>query len=355
MKYIRSMTFLALLALQVGLVWGAGAPPTQATVSVEPVLQQDVVQKLEIVGTISAQKTSQMDVETAGYVIEKNYDIGKWVKKDEVLLRLEPTPVQRRIEAVEAQLAEWEIDRDYAESKRARSRKLDHSGHIAEEDLERDEVGAKISVHRVERLRAELGGLRYQLERHVLKAPFDGLVGDNFVSTGRWLQPGQGALTLLSLEKVYIELELPENHLHSLDHKALVEFGADAWPAKKWKATLEGIAPSRSPGSRTVRLRYLTDNGEYHLLPGMSVRAQVPMQVLPQVLLVPKDAIVNRGTKRLVFAAVDHMAVATEIQIDGYYDRFAIVTAKLEAGLPVVVKGNEFLIDGRPLNVVAAP
>ena len=71
------------------------------------------------------------------------------------------------------------------------------------------------------------------------------------------------------------------------------------------------------------------------------------------VKLLPKDAIVTSGNRRMVFAVNDGKAVPVPVKVIGYYDSDAAIEGALESGVHVVVRGNERLRPNQAVKVMA--
>jgi multidrug efflux pump subunit AcrA (membrane-fusion protein) len=72
------------------------------------------------------------------------------------------------------------------------------------------------------------------------------------------------------------------------------------------------------------------------------------------VPLVPKDAIVTQGPRQIVYAVQEGKALPVPVQRTTFHARFAIVTGPLEPGQQVVIRGNERLRPGQPIQAAQA-
>jgi len=70
------------------------------------------------------------------------------------------------------------------------------------------------------------------------------------------------------------------------------------------------------------------------------------------VMLLPKDAIVTSGSRRLVYTVADSKAVPVPVTVVGYYDSNAAIKGALKPGQQVVVRGNERLRPGQTVRVI---
>jgi multidrug efflux pump subunit AcrA (membrane-fusion protein) len=70
--------------------------------------------------------------------------------------------------------------------------------------------------------------------------------------------------------------------------------------------------------------------------------------------MVPKDAIVTQGPQQIVYVVREGQATPVPIQRTTFYEGFAVVTGALEPGEQVVIRGNERLQPGQPVQVAQA-
>jgi multidrug efflux pump subunit AcrA (membrane-fusion protein) len=86
------------------------------------------------------------------------------------------------------------------------------------------------------------------------------------------------------------------------------------------------------------------------LIEGMRIDIDIPTLKKEDALLVPRDAVIKRFEKDVVFAVVDAKAVMIPVKIIGYkIDRAAVSAEGLSEEMRVVVKGNERITPNMPI------
>jgi len=324
-----------------------------ATVSVSKVKIQDVIESVAVVGKLEAVKDPWIDVEIAGLVSSQKYQRGQWVKKGDLLLQLNEATVQLKLKSAISLLKEQQNSYKLSQKLLNRSRLLLKDGHVTKESVEIDETNHAILILKIEGLQENINLLKHQIKQHKLYAPFDGLISKGESVHGKWVQPGQGVLQILKLDEMVAEFEFPEIRLSQLDKSSVLNLGIDALPKIKIKASLNSILPGEKVGNRMLLLRYYFKNTSESLLPGMSVHANIQMQVLKNAILVPKDSIVMQGPMTFVYTA-DEKNIANKVMVEilRYYKSYAVVKGKLKSDDLIVTRGNEFLQPGIPLKIV---
>jgi membrane fusion protein (multidrug efflux system) len=131
----------------------------------------------------------------------------------------------------------------------------------------------------------------------VVRAPFDGVIGNRAVQVGDYVQPNQRLASLVPLEAVYIDANFKETQLSRLQPGQPVTIAVDALPGK----TFEGRVESFAPASGSVFSLLPPDNATGNftkIVQRLPVRIQVPGEVAEQSVLRPgMSVVVSVNTK----------------------------------------------------------
>ncbi len=131
-----------------------------------------------------------------------------------------------------------------------------------------------------------------------------------------------------------------------------VEIETIAYPGEIFKGSIVSIAPVLNTATRTLNVRALVNNPDNKLKLGMYVNAKITYN-LGNKLAVPQDAVMDSGTRKIVFVADANgyfkpREVTLGSKAEGYYE----ILNGLSQGQEVVTSGN-FLIDSESkLNAV---
>jgi membrane fusion protein, multidrug efflux system len=144
----------------------------------------------------------------------------------------------------------------------------------------------------------------------VIKAPFDGVVGNRAVQVGDYVQPTQRLASLVPMNAVYIDANFKETQLAGLKPGQPVRIGVDALPGR----TLEGRVASLAPASGSVFSLLPPDNATGNftkIVQRLPVRILVPAEVAEQSVLRPgMSVIVSVNTKPGAPVATQRMGSA---------------------------------------------
>lgn len=112
--------------------------------------------------------------------------------------------------------------------------------------LQQAVLQAQVDVAKAALLRAQAVRQRAELDlSHTrLTAPFDGVVGRRAVRVGNLVSPGAALLAVVPLQDIYVVANFQENQLTQLRPGQPVDIGVDTYPGRRWRGTVDSIAPA---------------------------------------------------------------------------------------------------------------
>jgi len=326
-------------------------PPEAAIVETQPVRAEEVEQTVSLVGTAQPQRESRVAAQIDGAVSELRVEEGDRVRKGDTLALLDADELRIRIQAAKAARAEFEARRKEQAGRFDRSKKLYERGRISEEEYREDQHGAEALQHSVERAQHEIQALEDQLRRKTVTAPFDGYVSQKHTEVGEWVQEGDPIVELLDLSKVHVVVDLPERYAPSLQRDTPVPIRVDALPGQQFTGRIVAVIPESDLQTHTLPVKIEIANPETLFHAGMFVRASLAVAGTTTALLVPKDAVVSRRDEDILFVVENGAAKEVKVRRVQDYENFVVVSGDLREGQLVVVRGNERLRDGQPIEV----
>lgn len=137
-----------------------------------------------------------------------------------------------------------------------------------------------------------------QLARTRVTAPFSGRVADLGVVEGQYVTAGTELLTMVDLDPVKVEVQVLEAQLGLLSEGRRAEVGFAAFPGELFVGAIETINPVVDPETRTGRVTVLLSNADGRIKPGMYAEVLLDAEALPDRIMVPRGAILERGEGR---------------------------------------------------------
>ena len=270
------------------------------------------------------------------------------VKEQEAVLQHHRRGLERARRLHEGKLislAEFQkVESDYiaAREKHGSARaalKLTRSGARAEDiamaEAEHDEA------------RARLDAVAYEIEKSTLPAPISGFIVRKHVDVGDWVNAGEPVADLVDLDPVFAAGPVGERRIALLRTGLPATVSLDAFPGEVFSGKVAHIVPQADTRSRSFPVKVRLSNARGRLKAGMLARVVVSVASGEPSVLVPKDAVVRRGSDQIVFVVSDGQAKAVKVSTGrGYRALMEISGGDLRPGQQVVTLGNEVLRDG---------
>lgn len=175
-------------------------------------------------------------------------------------------------------------------------------------------------------------------------APVSGVVTHKAAFAERAIKEGETIFKIANLEKVWLEADAYEEDLALLHKGQKADVSLSYYPAKEFTATVDFIYPFLERMTRTIRVRFVLDNPEGVLKPGMYAQVSLQAQLEPTVL-VPRGAVLDTGKRQIVYVAQgEGTYVPHEVKKGLTAGDVTQILGGLEPGAVVVASGN-FLID----------
>ena len=316
------------------------APAAPMAVPVETALVQaaTAARTVKAVGTLAANESVQVSPEVAGQVAEVLFRSGQPVKAGEPLIRLDDQVVRAELDEARAALELSRRQHQRAADLLERGVGTVRARDEALSSLRRDEARVRLTTAR--------------LEKTVVRAPFDGVVGLRRVSVGDHVAPGESVVNLEQVSPLKVLFQVPERFLPEVRPGQTVSLRSEAYPDRPFAATVAAVDPRVDPATRSLVVEALHDNADGRLRPGQFVAVELSAQER-WALFVPEQAVQPSGDKTLVHRVRDGRAEAVEIRTGARTQGQVEVVGGLAEGDVVVTAGFQKLGPGAP--VAAAP
>ncbi|MDX1710159.1 MAG: efflux RND transporter periplasmic adaptor subunit [Rhodovibrionaceae bacterium] len=340
-------------AVPTGVVAQSDGPPVTAAIAeIQPITH---VAKLS--ATVISPRAAKVSTAVGGLVESVEVDFGDKVRKGDSLIRLDRALAEQEVRRAEAAVAEAQATLADQERRLTIAERLIKRGNIPQNELDARSAEVRIASAAVERLKAEAARQREVLKRHVITAPFDGVVARKATEAGEWVSPGASVIELVSTETLHVDIPVPQRYFPQLSGDAPVELQFDALPGKTFSAEQVALVPVSDPTARTFTLRVRPKAAGVPLTPGMSARAAIHLATGNDGVVVPRDAVIRHPDGRVSLWVVqedDGKQTVSErrVELGRAFDGRVHIVSGLDAGERIVVRGNESLRQNQRVRVV---
>ena len=326
-----------------------------AKVGVTAARSAPVQEVVRLAGSVETRTRALVAATVPGLVVEQLAREGDFVRRGTTLVRLLRETLERELEAAQAQLAEARARLDLAQRARTRSRELQASGVISQQQFDGAESEADAWQGRVDQATAEIARLEVVVERSRVRAPFSGIVVREHCQLGEWVATGGPVAEMIDLRNLEVVVNVPQRHFSALREgmQAMVSF--DSLPELDVEGTVTAIIPVADAETRAFPVKISIDNNNQRIAIGMSAAVTLPSGQPRQATVVPKDALVSDGQQRLVYrvdpgppgedGARSWVATAVPVAVGAGIGEWVEVSM-ITAGDQVITRGNERLLPG---------
>jgi RND family efflux transporter MFP subunit len=171
-----------------------------------------------------------------------------------------------------------------------------------------------------------------------------GYVVERKAFPNQYVTPGTELYKLVDLSRVWVQADVYEFEMPSVSLGQEATLTTESLPGASWKGRLVFVNPEVKADTRTGTVRMEFPNPELKLKPGMFVNVELHKSFGRQ-LTVPVDAILDSGTRQVVFVALGKGVFAPrEVKVGERTQDYIAILSGLRAGERVVTGAN-FLID----------
>ena len=341
----------------------SGAKPERkeraVTVNAARAIRADLVRPVIAEGQLRARHSAEIHAEVAGKLTRVFVEEGQAVKRGALLMKVddreyEMAAVEARARYLQAlsllTIEDADVDTTVAQTKEARDQfadleRLEKSGKITREERLAREIGLDVDALKEGKFRGEIAAARsgvsvaradmerarLNLERTEIRAPFDAVVTGLTLSPGEQVMVNQVLFTLV--DNVNIEAEVG---VLEADVGKIMTGGAAilAIPAlgDTIDAHVDVVSPQFNRESRTCQVLMRLKNADGRMRPGMFARALIAGERFSDRLLVPREAVLTRDGRPLIFKVEDGRAKWLYVELGQSNDHLVEITGVLQGG-----------------------
>ncbi|WP_193369953.1 efflux RND transporter periplasmic adaptor subunit [Pelagibius marinus] len=350
----------------------AAAQQDPSRVRVNAVRSEPLKQTVPVIGRLVARQAGSVAARIGGPILEFRVEVGDRVAAGDVLavlddsiMRAERDLAAAGLAVARAELKTKQAQITLAQQELARLEGLKKSAAFSQarfEDALQEVViaqaGASEAESSVTSARAQLRLAEINLEYTQITAPYDGVITRRLSEAGSYASSGEELVNMIADQSLEVEADVPSNRLLGLSAGTTVDVTLDN--GTKFKAAVRAIIPNENPLTRTRAVRFVPDFGPPDqaatapLANEQSVTVQVPIGAPREIVSVHKDAIIKRPNDTIVFVVTDGKAQPRSIVLgEAVGSRYEVLDG-LAAGDLVVVRGNERLQPGTPVQIEEA-
>jgi multidrug efflux pump subunit AcrA (membrane-fusion protein) len=371
--------------------------PAIVEVTTAAAIKRDLPRFFEATGSLAGDEQTDVAPQTSGKVIAVGVDIGSYVRRGQMIVRLDDSELKLRVEQSVAQVnqakasvrqaeekiglksgqafdpnrvaevASAKVALDLADKNLRRAEKLIESGDVSrsfydsqksQRDQLKEQYEAAIAQARqnyaavvvartnVANAEAQLALAQKSLSYSVIPAPIDGFVAERNADLGEYVAPQQKVATIVRTNPVRIRIDIPEQAIPEVHVGQSVSMSTSAWPDKNFSGRIARIAPNVTANSRTLTVEAEIENSSGVLKPGQFATVRI-LQPRPQAaVLIPSRAVTTESGVSRVFVIKNGHSEQRLVQLGQTEGDLVEVKSGIAADEQVATSNLEKLSDG---------
>lgn len=343
----------------------ADETPLPPVVSTELVLPATFNTSEDLPGRVEAFRVAEIRPQVSGIVQKRLFEQGGEVRAGQPLYQINPAPFVAEKDTANAALQRAEAALTRAQVQTQRLAPLVESDAISRQVYDdavsqRDQAAADVA-----QARAALARRQLDLKFTTVDAPIAGRIDQALVTEGALVGTSDTSpmARIQQIDKVYVDVRRPAASLEALQqalekHRVNTSNGMPVAILKSTGGVYEVSAKvlfsgiNVDSGTGDVLLRVQVDNPKRQLLPGMFVRARIPLASYQGALSVPQQAVVRPGGKAHVWTInSQNVAHLAPVELGELVSQRYRIVSGLKRSQHIVVAGMERLVEGMPVTL----
>ncbi|MGH9956597.1 MAG: efflux RND transporter periplasmic adaptor subunit [Pyrinomonadaceae bacterium] len=371
--------------------------PLAVDVTTAVAITRELPRFFEATGSLAGDQQTDVAPSIAGKVVAVGVDLGSYVKRGQMIVRLDEVDSKLRVEQAQAQLeqtkaalrqaeekvglrsgqvfdpnrlpevANARVALELAEKNLRRSEKLIESGDVsrsfydqqkAQRDQLREQYESALSLARqnhaavmtaranVANAEIQVGLARRSLSYALVYSPIDGFVAERSADLGEYVSPTTKVATIVRVNPMRIRIDIPEQAIPTVNVGQAVSVTTSAWPDKNFSGRIARISPNVSPSSRTLSVEAEIENSSGVLKPGQFASVRILQPRSAPAVLIPSRAVQTESGVSRVFVIKDGQAQQRVVQLGQVESDLIEIKSGVAEGESVATSDLDQLSDG---------
>lgn len=371
--------------------------PAAVDVTTASAIVRELPRFFEATGSLTGDQQTDVAPSVAGKVVAIGVDLGSYVKRGQMLVRLDDVDAKLRVQQAVAQVEQFKaalrqaeekvgvrpgqsfdpnkvpevanarVALELAEKNLRRAEKLIESGDVSkslydQQKAQRDQLKqvyesalslarqnfAAVATARANVANAEsqLGLARRSLSYALVFSPIDGFVSERTADLGEYVSPTAKVATIVRINPLRVRIDIPEQAIPSVTVGQSVSVTTSAWPDKNFSGRVARISPNVTPTSRTLTVEAEIENGNGALKPGQFATVRILQSRAEPAVLVPSRAVLTESGVSRVFVIKDGRAQERQVQLGQSEGDLIEIKGGVAADELVATSNIEQLSDG---------
>ena len=298
-------------------------------------------------GQIEATAGAVLSFELGGHLAELNVDEGETVAKGDVIARLDKALLEAEQTRMIASRGATTAQLTFADTRLKRAEQLQGDGFSSQETLDQARATRDELASRIAEIEAGIATVAINIEKSVIRAPFDGRAGAVDVEAAETVNAGQMVLTLIETAPPLLRVGIPLSVAKDDLERVTIEVAGEQYAAK-----LQQLRPDIDPTTRT-RTALFAVQTEAELAFGQTANLMVETDVAARGAWVSLDALQQgSGSIWTVLVVQDDIVRTAAVEVLYQQSDRAFVQGSFTEGTQLIHTGAHRVVPGQQVQVL---
>ncbi len=249
-----------------------------------------------VIGSIQPELKADLRAEVSSVVLQVLKENGESVKRGDALVRLDETSIRDNLNSANDAARNAALAFEQAERNLQRLKTLRASGMTSMQALDDAEVRRNAAQSEVSAAKARAVQAQQQLQRTVVRAPFDGVVSERKVSAGDTASAGKELVKVIDPNSMRFVGRVSADKIGMVKSGQAVSFRINGYAQQEFRGKITRINPSANDVTRQVEVLVAFADNKLPRVAGLYAEGNIEAESV-SALMLPEAAIVKSGDK----------------------------------------------------------
>lgn len=309
-----------------------------------------------VTGSIQPERKADLRAEVSTIVLQVLKENGDVVKRGDILVRLDETAIRDNLNSAEDNARSAALALDQADRALQRLKTLRASGMTSLQALDEAEVKVNAARSELSASRARASTARQQLQRTVVRAPFDGVVSERKVSAGDTAAIGKELVKVIDPTSMRFAGRVSADKIAQVRIGQPVSFRINGYGGQEFRGKVTRVDPAANDVTRQVEVLVAFADSNQPRVSGLYAEGNIESTTI-NALTLPEGALVKAGDKSYAWRVTGKALKRVDLNVGkrdqrtGNYE----VRAGLAEGDVIMRSPNSSFRDGQVIEMATTP
>jgi membrane fusion protein (multidrug efflux system) len=249
-----------------------------------------------VIGSIQPERKADLRAEVSTVVLQVLKENGEAVKRGDVIVRLDETSIRDNLNSANDAARNAALALDQADRNLQRLKTLRASGMTSMQALDDAEVRRNTAQSEVSAAKARAASAQQQLQRTIVRAPFDGIISERKVSPGDTALAGKELVKVIDPNSMRFAGRVSADKIGMVKPGQNVSFRINGYAGQEFRGKVTRVDPAANDVTRQVEVLVAFADSKQPRVSGLYAEGNIEAETV-SALMLPEGALVKSGDK----------------------------------------------------------